>query len=218
MATPLKEGELNEYGLPYNPRAMGYIAQGFPAPGLRRTVRHITSHDKDGKEVFLSTDCGDHHLIMGEQQALSNIVYSTHETPVDINNDVDVKHAKENVPPLHYEHGTVVRMIDFAPNELTPLHRALSIDYGIVLEGEFELILQSGEKRIMRQGDISIQRATAHQWKNLSGGGTLPGRMIWILVSVKDVIVNGKKLEGFMGPLSIYYDEEKERENKEELQ
>ena len=97
MVTPLKEGELNEYGLPYNPRAIGYIAQGFPAPGLRRTVRHITGHDAEGKEIFLSTDCGDHHLIMGEQQALSNIVYSTQETPVDINDDVDVKHAKENV-------------------------------------------------------------------------------------------------------------------------
>jgi hypothetical protein len=93
----LKEGELNEYGLPHNPRAHGYIAQGFPAPGLRRTVRHITGHTADGKATFLSTDCGDHHLIMGEEQALSNIIYSTHQTPVNINDDADVKHAKENV-------------------------------------------------------------------------------------------------------------------------
>ena len=98
MATTLQleEGEINEYGLPHNPRAHGYIAQGFPAPGLPRTVRHITGHDAEGKAVFLSTDCGDHHLIMGEQQALANILYSTHETPVDINGDVDIKYAKEN--------------------------------------------------------------------------------------------------------------------------
>lgn len=98
----LKEGEINEYGLPHNPRAHGYISQGFPAPGLRRTVRHITGHDAEGKAVFLSTDCGDHHMIMGEQQALANILYSTHETPVEINGDVDIIHAKENpvcVPP-----------------------------------------------------------------------------------------------------------------------
>ncbi|RYP19808.1 hypothetical protein DL765_003154 [Monosporascus sp. GIB2] len=196
----LEEGELNELGLPHNPKGIGYISTGFPAPGLRRTVRHITGHDAEGKAVFLSTDCGDHHLIMGEQQALANILYSTSETPVDLNGDVDIERAKT------HEYGTVVRMIDFAPNELTPMHRALSLDYGVVLEGEFELILESGEKRIMRQGDVSIQRATAHQWRNLSGGGTLPGRMMWVLLGVKDTIVNGKKLEGFLGPLTPYYE------------
>jgi quercetin dioxygenase-like cupin family protein len=65
-------------------------------------------------------------------------------------------------------------MIDFAPNEISPMHRALSIDYGVVLEGEFELILDSGERRIMRQGDVSIQHATGHQWRNLTG--TAPSR------------------------------------------
>ena len=74
----------------------GYITTGFPAPGLRRTVRHITGHNAEGKSVFLSTDCGDHHRIMGEQQAIANILYSTVETPVDVNGDVDIKQAKEH--------------------------------------------------------------------------------------------------------------------------
>lgn len=77
-------------------RGAGYIAQGFPAPGLRRTVRHITGHNADGKAIFLSTDSGDHHRIIGDQQALGNILYSTHETPVDMTDDNDVKHAKEH--------------------------------------------------------------------------------------------------------------------------
>jgi hypothetical protein len=77
-------------------RGAGYISQGFPAPGLRRTVRHITGHDAEGRAVFLSTDCGDHHTIIGEQQALGNILYSTNETPVDMNNDKDLLHAKEH--------------------------------------------------------------------------------------------------------------------------
>jgi hypothetical protein len=77
-------------------RGAGYIAQGFPAPGLRRTIRHITGHNDDGKAVFLSSDCGDHHRIIGEQQALGNILYSTFETPVDMNNNKDLEHAKEH--------------------------------------------------------------------------------------------------------------------------
>ncbi len=75
--------------------SVGYITQGFPAPGLRRTVRHITGHNDEGKTIFLTTDCGDHHSLMGEQQAIANILYSTMETPVDLNDNVDIKHAKE---------------------------------------------------------------------------------------------------------------------------
>lgn len=74
----------------------GYIVGGFPAPGLPRTVRHITGHDSNGKSVFLSTDCGDHHRVMGKNQAIANILYSTKETPINLNEDSDIKFAKEN--------------------------------------------------------------------------------------------------------------------------
>ncbi|RYP78474.1 hypothetical protein DL769_003179 [Monosporascus sp. CRB-8-3] len=184
----------------------GYISTGWPAPGLRRTVRHITGHNAEGKGIFLSTDCGDHHRMMGNQQALANIIYSTKETPVELNGDVDVKYAKENEPPLHIHNGSVVRMIDFAPNVMSPMHRAVSLDYGIVIEGEFKLILDSGEERIMRQGDVSVQRASAHKWHNISGNGTLPGRMMWVLLDCKPVIHNGEKLEEFLGDLQPYYE------------
>jgi hypothetical protein len=97
-------------------------------------------------------------------------------------------------------------MIDFGPGVESPMHRALSIDYGIVLEGEFQIELDSGETRIMKQGDVSVQRATAHKWKNITGGGTEPGRMMYILLDCKDVIVNGTKVEGFLGELEKEYE------------
>ncbi|KAI1170033.1 hypothetical protein F4777DRAFT_592255 [Nemania sp. FL0916] len=172
---------------------------------LRRTVRHITGHDSKGQSVFLSTDCGDHHRIMGNNQAIANIIYSTKETPIKVNGDVDINYAKEHEPPLHCHNGSVVRMIDFGPGVESPLHRAISVDYGIVLEGEFELTLDSGETRIMRQGDISVQRATAHKWKNVTSNSTMPGRMVYILLDCEDVFVDGKKMDGFMSWLEPYY-------------
>lgn len=48
-----------------------------------------------------------------------------------------------------------MRLIDFGPGVESPIHRALSIDYGIVVEGAFELTLDSGEKRLMLPGDMS---------------------------------------------------------------
>lgn len=96
-------------------------------------------------------------------------------------------------------------MIDFGPGVASPLHRAVSVDYGIVLEGEFELTLDSGETRIMRQGDISVQRATAHSWRNITGNCTMPGRMLYVLLDCKEVVVNGQKLEGYLSWLEPYY-------------
>ncbi|PVH97446.1 hypothetical protein DM02DRAFT_658302 [Periconia macrospinosa] len=68
----------------------------FPAPGLRRTVRHITGVNEEGQSIFLSTDCGDHHRVMGNEQAVANILYSTKETPANLNNNEDTKYGKDN--------------------------------------------------------------------------------------------------------------------------
>lgn len=76
--------------------AIGFITEGFPAPGLRKTQRLITGNGEDGKGHFLATDAGDHHRIMGEGQAVAVIPYSTKENPVDLNGNVDVSFAMEN--------------------------------------------------------------------------------------------------------------------------
>lgn len=78
----------------------GYV-NTFPAPGLRRSVRHITGHNAEGKGVFIKTDCGDHHRVIGNDQALANIIYSTKETPVEMNGDVDLKFALETEVSIH---------------------------------------------------------------------------------------------------------------------
>ncbi|EMR69833.1 putative cupin domain-containing protein [Eutypa lata UCREL1] len=142
---------------------------------------------------------------MGDRQAVANILYSTQEDPVDLNNDIDLKKAGGKEPPLHYHNGSVFRMVDFAPGVETPLHRAVSLDYGIVIEGEFELVLDSGERRTMRRGDVSINRAGSHKWKNITGNGAKPGRMMYILLDCKDVIGNDKKVEEDLGLLAPYY-------------
>ena len=75
--------------------AYGFITDGYPAPGLRKTQRLITGHGLDGKGHFLVTDAGDHHRVMGEAQAVAMIPYSTQGNPVELNDDVDVRFARE---------------------------------------------------------------------------------------------------------------------------
>jgi hypothetical protein len=67
------------------------------------------------------------------------------------------------------------------------------------------MVLDSGEERIMRPGDMCVQRGTAHKWINITGNGLLPGRMLFVLLDVNDIIVNGQKMEGYLGTLAKDY-------------
>ena len=64
------------------------------------------------------------------------------------------------------------------------MHRTVSLDYGIVLEGEIELVLDSGEARRMAIGDVAIQRGTMHAWKNV---GSTWARLVFVLQQCKPV-------------------------------
>ena len=112
-------------------------------------------------------------------------------------------------PALNIPNGSVVRMMDFGPGLESIPHGVISIDYGIILEGEFRLTLDSGESRILRRGDILVQRATVHKWENISGGGTECGRILFVLLGCKDVIVGEKKIEADLGALEKEYTREK---------
>ena len=58
------------------------------------------------------------------------------------------------------------------------MHETATIDYALVLEGEIVALMDEGEK-VMRAGDVLIQRGTMHAWANRSGA---PVKMAFILV------------------------------------
>jgi quercetin dioxygenase-like cupin family protein len=57
-----------------------------------------------------------------------------------------------------------------------------------------ELILDSGEMRVLKTGDVVIQRGTMHQWRNTSE--TEVARMVAVLLPAEEVKVGGKPVEG----------------------
>lgn len=88
--------------------------------------------------------------------------------------------------------GSVLRHVDFRPAEPGMMHRTVSLDYGVVLEGEIICVLDSGEERHLKRGDVCIQRGTMHAWKNPSE--TEWCRMMFVLLPCKDIEIEGKKL------------------------
>ncbi|KAI9643295.1 hypothetical protein NHQ30_007912 [Ciborinia camelliae] len=98
---------------------------------------------------------------------------------------------------MRYVKGTVVRLIDSAPGLDSPMHREMSLDYGI--EGELEITLDSSESRVMRPGDVLLQRATMYKWRNCSKKK---------LARVVFVLLDGVEVKEDLGDLAEEYKEQ----------
>ncbi|EAU30148.1 conserved hypothetical protein [Aspergillus terreus NIH2624] len=139
--------------------------------GLRPLNRYITTHDADGVTGFqdqVPDPLQWQQLANGARFALG---YATNTIPVDLseNKDLDVYASYlKDLPGVTIPGGTVLRVVDMNPGSISPMHRTVSLDYGVVLEGEVELVLDSGATRLLKRGDIAVQRGTNHAWKNPS--------------------------------------------------
>jgi quercetin dioxygenase-like cupin family protein len=169
---------------------------------LPKLKRFITTHDPKTKKAIFSDAVSDDNKFDPIPGAAFALGYVTKGLPVDLNNDADLQVYKpylESPPGLVATGGTVLRFVDVAPGHLSPMHRTVSLDYGVVLEGDIELVLDSGETTPMQRGDVAIQRGTMHAWRNRSD--TNWARMMYVLQECKPVEVDGEVLKEDYGSM-----------------
>lgn len=171
---------------------------------LPKIHRYITGHNNEGKAIFDSTFGEESKMKANDDGLAFALSYSTKGFPVDMGQDKDLDvygQYLKDAPGLVIAGGTVLRHVDIPPQTACTMHRTVSLDYGCVLEGEVELLLDSGEKRIMQRGDVAIQRGTMHQWINHSE--KLWARMLFVLQESKPLDIAGEKfgehLAGMVG-------------------
>lgn len=162
---------------------------------LPKPTRFITGHNSDAKSIVHTEDAAT-WTNLGDEMGFF-VPYTTSQFPVDMNNERDIAQNKEVTSSgklgLVNPGGTVCRYVDFAPGNKPVMHQTVSLDYGIVLEGEVEMILDSGEKKLLKRGDVAIQRGTMHAWKNPSE--TEWARLLFVLQASENVVIDGKALE-----------------------
>lgn len=167
------------------------ITSGFTDPTI-----HITTHNESGKAAVHSSKKNEWSWY-GQSNVGFNVVYTTSSFPPSLNDDADIKAHEATMASgklgLVQKNGTVCRIVDFAPGNTPMMHRTQSLDYGIVLEGELDMELDDGSVTHMKKGDIAVQRATNHAWKNAST--TQWARMIFILQDCQPVVVGGERLK-----------------------
>lgn len=126
------------------------------------------------------------------------VMWSTNRWPIDNQTPEDGAVKSIFTGRSHNDNGSVVRFVDLPPQACSPMHRTQTLDYGIVIFGEIELELDSGEKRTLRSGDTCIQRGTNHLWRNTTDKWV---RIAFILLHSKPIVIDGKQLtdQGFPG-------------------
>ncbi|KAF1933860.1 cupin domain-containing protein [Didymella exigua CBS 183.55] len=161
-------------------------------PSLKR---FITTHNPATKQAVFSSALDETVKWDAIPGATFGLPYVTKGHPVDLTNDADIAVYTpflEKAPGLVTSGGTVLRFVDMQPGATSPMHRTVSLDYGVVIEGEVELVLDSGETRVLRRGDVAVQRGTMHAWRNLSGDKW--ARMMYVLQESRPVEIDGETL------------------------
>ncbi len=130
-----------------------------------------------------------------------HVPFTTSSFPVSMKNDEDIETHDRTVASgklgIVNPNGTVLRFVDFAPLFESMMHRTRSLDYGIVVEGSIELVLDSGERQVLGRGDVCVQRGTNHAWRNPSDAEW--ARVVYILQDSQPVEVGGERLKEYLG-------------------
>ncbi|AXF05869.1 cupin domain-containing protein [Paraburkholderia hospita] len=173
-------------------------SQNSNTEGYRPVRRIITDTNAEGKSYFLS-DASAPNRTARPGLPVAHVLWATGEARAAGADPAPAGHAFE----FHSRGGSLLRIVDFPPDETydeTQLkefldangvrdkgaprhfwfHKTESLDYAFVLEGEIWALLDEGEK-LMRAGDVLIQRATNHSWANRSGK---PCRMAFVLLDL----------------------------------
>jgi hypothetical protein len=165
--------------------------------GLSHPKRFVTSHNEKGQAIVdnsIPEDAPFYYL--PNKTAAFAQCYVTQGFPTILNEEADLAVYNNYLaapPGLTVSNGTVLRYVDMPPASTSPMHRTLSLDYGVVIEGEVELVLDSGDTRILGRGDVCIQRSTMHAWRNTSQ--TKWARMLYILQPIEPLVVGGQELK-----------------------
>ncbi|KAF9770380.1 hypothetical protein IL306_012091 [Fusarium sp. DS 682] len=153
-----------------------------------RLVR--TTHNQDGTSIFVPGTNVAPFEPFGPQGSGFNIFDVRQSVPI---NNTDSVPSFENSLPRCPPKGTLFCMTQIKPGGKAPMHRTKSLDYAVVISGEIVLGLDSGEEKIVKQGEVIVQQGVNHSWENR---GDVTCQIIFVMVGAETITLkDGTALE-----------------------
>lgn len=150
--------------------------------------RVVTGHDTAGRSVVIFDDIPP---VRGNPSGTSlfSLIWTSQGSPIDNDDATDGGARKVD---LTLPGGSVIRVLDMQPGSVAPMHRTNSLDYGIVISGSIELLLDDGFSTLIEPGGVVVQRGTNHSWRNPSADEI--ARVAFVLLDAKPATVDGAPL------------------------
>ena len=148
--------------------------------------RVVTGHDSNGKSVVLTDGPPpQHHPMQGAEVGADFYEIWNSTRPVPLLTSVESAEPNERAFTIMPVSGHLLRIIEIYPPSLggkrTVMHRTSTLDYVVVISGEIVLVLDDSEVTL-RQGEVVVQRGTAHAWENRS---SQPARMAFFHIDAQ---------------------------------
>lgn len=158
---------------------------------LPKVRRIVTGHDASGKAIVKIDElCSNYRE--GRPGAFVANVWTTDTAPADNSGQKDNGQREGKFTMI--ENGSVFRIIDFRPGVQQRVHRTDTVDYIVVMSGEIDMELETGEEVHLTAGDVMVQRGTVHNWINR---GTESCVLAVILIHAHSVVAGDKTLTPF---------------------
>lgn len=172
----------------------------------KKVRRLVTGHDAEGRSKFLMDGDAPAVLVMAQMGDLTvTDLWETFESPADNTGEADNTDRRVHLEPG--PNGTIFRIVEFPPDAVWKdgaqgaeafadlqashaadsdhddpgMHKTSTVDYALVLEGEIWAVMDTDE-RVMRAGDVLIQRGTNHAWANRTSENC---RVMFVLCDAK---------------------------------
>nr|POE75563.1 hypothetical protein CFP56_53675 [Quercus suber] len=167
-------------------------------PPLPDPKRYITDNDENGVSFFSKTTAEAVPTAWDLAGAQMRLAYTAARAPLELSGATDLASYQKNLqdlPPLiPVGGGTNVWYIDTPPGAESPMHRTVTLNFVIQIAGEIELIMANGETRLVKPGDMTVQRSSAHMWRNPSQ--TQWSRMVGVMAECQPVVTKSGQTLG----------------------
>ncbi|PMD38640.1 hypothetical protein L207DRAFT_490283 [Hyaloscypha variabilis F] len=169
-------------------------------PQFPPVIRYITANDSAGTSSFLKNDDPPRAQPTGPKSQMSAIFSTLPSFSIAKNTDL-THHEKTPRAGFPAAGASAFVVLDIGPNldgVDGKLHKTQTLDYCIIVEGELELSLWGGkgedgeenvERRVIKKGEVVVQRACWHAWLNLSK--TEGARMVAVAIGSEGALEGG---------------------------
>jgi quercetin dioxygenase-like cupin family protein len=155
-----------------------------------RVRRVVTGHDAAGKAI-VQIDEISKNLRSARPGAEACVIWTSEGFPIDNTGSADEGLRETGTT---HDNGTVFRILELQPGNTPRIHRTDSLDYAIIMKGEIDMELETGDITHLKAGDVIVQRGTVHNWVNR---GPEPCVIAFVLIAAKPVEAGGKVLKAF---------------------